>query len=183
MKIVPPKGFITLFEKQFPLCDVNEPYQGPLVVTKACIDVQDWQNKLSSLPDGFWDEDYQVGNVKLTRPAHDAWGIQKIIFTFCDDFLLKVYDLPYSRQQEWKNLLSSVYRTLNINENRVVRSLLARMPSGVSIPVHHDTGYWVKRTHRCHLAIETGEDVEFWVGAQENDMQQVSVLFSSSWLS
>ena len=29
------------------------------------------------------------GNVKMTRPAHDAWGIKKITFNFCDDFLLK----------------------------------------------------------------------------------------------
>jgi NAD-dependent dihydropyrimidine dehydrogenase PreA subunit len=175
MKITPSEGFISLEDKRFPLCGLSQPYQGPIVVTRGCIDIQSWKNKLNSLPEGFWDEEHQVGNVKLTRPAHDAWGIQKIIFTFCDDFLMKVYDLPYSRQQDWKDLLLSVYRTINVNENRIVRSLLARMPSGVTIPVHHDTGYWVKRTHRCHLAIETGEEVEFWVGAQENNLRQVSI--------
>lgn len=40
----------------------------------------------------------------------------------------------------------------------------------MDIPVHHDTGYWVKHTHRVHVAIETGELVDFLVGPTEEHM-------------
>lgn len=37
----------------------------------------------------------------------------------------------------------------------MVRCLLASMPPGCVIPVHHDTGHWVKHSHRVHVAIVT----------------------------
>lgn len=37
----------------------------------------------------------------------------------------------------------------------MVRCLLASMPPGCVIPVHHDTGHWVKHSHRIHVAIVT----------------------------
>eukprot|EP01034_Spumella_vulgaris_P031548 gene31548-38965_t len=42
------------------------------------------------------------------------------------------------------------------------------MPPGVSIPVHHDTGHWVKHCHRIHVAIDTGEEVDFMVGPTDD---------------
>ena len=132
------------------------------------------------------------------RPAHDRWGIKKIVFTFCDDFMLKgkysqstfsarlfsrvinyffecylVLDLPWSQLPEWKELLDPIYDAIGINESMVVRSLLASMGPGVNIPVHHDTGYWVKHTHRCHVAIDTDcEKVDFMVGPNEDKMRK-----------
>jgi hypothetical protein len=47
---------------------------------------------------------------------------------------------------------------------------LASMPPGATIPVHHDTGEWVKHTHRIHVPIITGEGVEFLVGPNEGEM-------------
>jgi hypothetical protein len=43
----------------------------------------------------------------------------------------------------------------------------------MSIPVHHDTGYWVKHTHRIHVPIITGERVDFLVGPTEERMRKV----------
>jgi hypothetical protein len=48
------------------------------------------------------------------------------VFTFCDDFLLKVVDLPWSRDEEWRSLLRPIYAALGVDESKVVRSLLAR---------------------------------------------------------
>lgn len=64
--------------------------------------------------------------MQITRPAHDAWGIKKIIFTFCDDFLLKVVELPWSREERWRRHLLSIYEAIGVQESKVVRSLLAR---------------------------------------------------------
>lgn len=56
----------------------------------------------------------------------------------------------------------------------MVRSLLARMPPGAKIPVHHDTGYWVRYTHRCHLPIVTAKEVHFYVGATDDTLKEVA---------
>lgn len=175
LKVIPPFGKVELADKVEPtyLKDPAEVY----AFTRAKIDIKPWKDKLATLSEAFWSGEEQEGNVKLVRPAHDAWGIQKVVFTFCDDFLLKVVDLPYSQQEDWKKLIQSVYNAVGIDEKKVVRCLLARMPPGVKIPVHHDTGFWVQHTHRVHLAIHSGEEVEFWVGHNEDSMQQVSLYY------
>ena len=178
-KVVPNVGVVELNDKVRPLCDWNPPFIGECCVTRGQVDVSGWKRVFSQLGEQLWIDECQEGNVRLIRPAHDAWGIQKVVFTFCDDYLQRVYDLPYSQHPTWKPLLQSVYKALNINEDRVVRALLARMPEGVSIPVHHDTGYWVRHSHRCHLAIETGEEVEFWVGPTADTMKMVFPRFLS----
>lgn len=153
----------------------NSPLHADFAFTRGMIDVSGWKSTLSSLPSNVWEDEEQEGNVKLTRPAHDAWGIKKIIFTFCDDFLQKVFDLPWSQQPMWRKLLLPVYEACGIKESQVVRSLLASMPPGISIPVHHDTGYWVKHTHRLHLAIESDSElVNFYVGATDDTLHKIS---------
>ena len=146
----PPQGIVDLKEKQQPVCETAPPFHADYAFTRAVVDVSALKSKLLSLPPELWeDEKQQEGNVKLHRPAHDAWGIKKIVFTFCDDFLLKVFDLPWSQAEEWRRHLLPIYAAVGVDESKVVRSLLASMPPGMSIPVHHDTGYWVKHTHRC----------------------------------
>jgi len=123
--VVPPSGLVPLTSKLSPVCDrkANKSME-PLVVTRAVVDVRGFKEHLESLPRQIWDED-QDGNVQLTRPAHDAWGIKKIIFTFCDDYLQKVLDLPWSQQPEWRKFLLPIYEACGIKESQVVRSLLA----------------------------------------------------------
>ncbi len=95
-------------------------------------------------------------NVHITRPSHDAWGIQKIILIFCDDFLQNVYEMPYFHLPKYQNLrngIQPIIDILNIDTHRIVRMLFASLPNGVTIPIHHDTGEWVKHTHRIHVPI------------------------------
>lgn len=54
--------------------------------------------------------------------------------------------------------LQPVMDVLGIPEEKMVRCLLASMPPGCLIPVHHDTGHWVQHTHRVHVAIITDVD-------------------------
>lgn len=172
MKIIPPYGTIQLNEKLIPIIEHEiPPVNYPLIVTRKEINITSFKEKLLSLPSDIWDDEHQIGNVKLTRPAHDKWGIKKIIFTFCDDFMLKVLDLPWSQDETWKQLLDPIYEAIGVDKNKIVRSLLASMPPGVVIPVHHDTGHWVKYTHRVHVPIITGPELEFLVGPNEQSLQ------------
>lgn len=152
--IDPPLGEVSLRDKQSPIHeweDREAAEQQGLVFTRGNIDISAFKEKLLNLPADMWEDENQEGNVKVKRPSHDAWGIKKIVFTFCDDFIMKVLDLPYSRSEEWKSLLSPIYAAIGVDESRVVRSLLASMPPQMEIPVHHDTGYWVKHAHRIHV--------------------------------
>jgi len=178
---IPPVGEVSLLEKkQIPVCEQPEPFDEHYAFTRGTLDIGPFKEKLLSLPAEMWEDENQMGNVRITRPAHDAWGIKKIVFNFCDDFLLKVLDFPWSQLPEWRELLSSVYAAMGIDESKVVRSLLASIPPGVTIPVHHDTGYWVKHTHRCHLAIVTHKDIVFKVGPTPELMKRVSIFLLSS---
>lgn len=117
-------------------------------------------------------------NVHITRPSHDAWGIQKIILLFCDDFLQTVYEMPYFTSPKYVKLqqsLQSIYDVLNIQTDRIVRMLFASLPAGVTIPVHHDTGEWVKHTHRVHVPIivDNPNHILFRCGPTEDTLQRV----------
>jgi len=172
--VVPPDGIVSLSNKQKPVCERNpSEFDSNYVFTRAKLDTTQFKQYLQSLPNEIWEDKNQVGNVNLIRPAHDKWGIQKIIFTFCDDFLMKVFDLPWSQKEEWRQYLLPIYESIGIHEKQVVRSLLASMPPGVSIPVHHDTGYWVKHTHRLHVPLITSELVDFLVGPTPELLKKV----------
>ena len=172
--VVPPEGCVLLSEKQTPVCERPVSEQGEYhAFTLGKVDVSAFKAKLRSLSPDAWEDEHQEGNVKLKRPSHDAWGIKKIVFNFCDDFLLKVLDLPYSKDKEWRELLLPIYDAIGVDEDKIVRSLLASMPPGMNIPVHHDTGYWVKHCHRIHVAIESGPGVDFFVGPTNDTVRKV----------
>jgi len=73
------------------------------------------------------------------------------------------------------------------------------MPAGAVIPIHHDTGtvfvciehlsrrwiwvssyillgYWVRRSHRVHVAIDTNDDVDFLVGPVDDKLEKVKLM-------
>lgn len=183
--ITPPDGKVLSCEKTIPIVELNDDpkHEKCYAFKRGEVNITEIKKKLFEMAPSKWDDENQDGNVKLTRPAHDAWGIKKIMFVFCDDFLQKCLVLPWSQSSEWKEFLKSVYNSINIDESRVVRCLLAKMPPGSSIPVHHDTGNWVKHTHRCHLAIQTDDQVDFMIGPNPENMKKVrntSILLYSS---
>ena len=173
----PPIGLVSLIpDKSCPVSMLDEEvisiYNNKLIVTRGFCDVSQIKQKIRNLPKEAWGKGEDYGNVDLVRPSHDQWGITKIIFTFCDDFLLKVLDCPFSQQAEWQSLLYPIFEQLKVDKSKVVRCLLAKMAPNMTIPVHHDTGYWVKYTHRVHVPIESGPGVEFLVGPTEDSMKR-----------
>ncbi len=128
----------------------------------------------------IWDSKFaSKNNVSVTRPSHDAWGIKSCVLLFCDDFLSTVYEMPwwhdetslasYDGSTSFKKAVEPILQALGVDgpsgNRRIVRMLLASMPPGVTIPVHHDTGAWVKKSHRVHVPIiTTPEEVLFRCG-------------------
>lgn len=135
-------------------------------------------------PTNLWNEDNAArNNVKITRPSHDAWGIKKIMLVFCDDFLHTIYTLPWyqtgtsksSVGDELHAAIQPILDVLQIKQSQMVRCLLAALPPGVTIPIHHDTGEWVKYTHRVHVPIIVPDPskVLFRCGPTEQSMDRV----------
>ena len=103
-------------------------------------------------PTNYWDpRNAAVHNVAITRPSHDAWGVQKIVLVFSDDFASKIYQLPWYK--DFEEALQPILDVCLPPGACLIRSIFASLPPGVTIPVHHDTGEWVKQTHRVHVPI------------------------------
>jgi hypothetical protein len=128
----------------------------------------------------LWDEANACqNNVHITRPSHDAWGIKKIALIFCDDFLQTVYELPWWYDfPDMKSSIQPILDLLQIPIHRIVRMLFASLPPGVTIPVHHDSGYWVKFSHRVHIPIIVAnpDKVLFRCGPTDECMDRVSCI-------
>lgn len=129
----------------------------------------------------LWNEqNASKNNVKITRPSHDRWGIKKIVLMFCDDFLHTIYTLPWYQEgnktgNEMHSALQPILDCLGIQKSQLVRCLLAGLPPGVTIPVHHDTGEWVRYTHRVHVPIIVPDPskVLFRCGPNEQSLERV----------
>jgi hypothetical protein len=106
-------------------------------------------------PTNLWEgANAAVNNVAICRPSHDAWGIKKIVLIFCDDFLRDIYELPWWHgRSDMRDAIQPILDQLQVSPDRIARLLLASLPPGVTIPVHHDTGEWVKHTHRVHVPV------------------------------
>lgn len=126
----------------------------------------------------LWDEiNAAVSNVHVIRPSHDAWGIKKIVLIFCDDFLQTVYEMPWwHKRPDIRKAIQPILDLLNVEPNRIVRMLMAGLPPRTTIPVHHDTGEWVKHTHRVHvpIIIDNPDKILFRCGPTETNMQRVN---------
>jgi hypothetical protein len=146
---------------------IREGYNDPLATPplqklkaspKACNSSSNNSNDNSNdnfSPTNFWDaSNAAANNVHITRPSHDAWGIKKIVLFFCDDFLQDVYELPWWHSNvAMRDAVQPILDCLQVEPSRVVRLLLAALPPGVTIPIHHDSGEWVKHTHRVHVPV------------------------------
>jgi len=52
-------------------------------------------------------------------------------------------------------------------QGRIVKLMLVRLPAGMTIPVHTDSGNALTQVHRCHLPIVTDPKVAFWIEGEE----------------
>lgn len=125
----------------------------------------------------YWDPaNAAVNNVSICRPSHDTWGINKIVLVFADDFLQQRYHFPWwHRHRNFQAALQPLLDLLQISPDQVVRLLFASLPPGVTIPVHQDSGEWVRFTHRVHVPVIVGDPnkILFRCGLTEDTMQRI----------
>ncbi|EEY57264.1 uncharacterized protein PITG_11100 [Phytophthora infestans T30-4] len=141
-----------------------------VVPVQENIDISLLQERIRAGGRELWDPANQKDNVPVRRAGHDTWGIGKVVFIFCDDYLQKVFTFPWFHS--WQKELDPIFEQINIPVNRIVRCILASMPAGADIPVHHDTGSWVHFTHRMHIPVFTSPDIDFMVGPNDQNMQR-----------
>ena len=123
----------------------------------------------------YWDPITAAqSNVYVRRPSHDAWGIPKIVFIYCDDFLQNIYTFPWL--STFRAALQPILNVLQIPMERVARMLLASLPNGSTIPLHYDTGEWVKYTHRIHVPVLVHQhaNILFRCGPTAESLQRIS---------
>ncbi|KAF1775758.1 Isopenicillin N synthase-like [Phytophthora cactorum] len=120
------------------------------------IDISLLQERIRAGGSELWDPANQEDNVPVRRAGHDTWGIGKVVFIFCDDYLQKVFTFPWFHS--WQKELNPIFEQINIPVNH--------------IPVHHDTGSWVHFTHRMHIPVFTSPDIDFMVGPNDQNMKR-----------
>ena len=125
----------------------------------------------------LWDPiNASIHNVNIVRPSHDAWGIGKIVLVFADDFLNSVYELPWWHiRTDIQEAIQPILECLQVPPQRIVRLLLASLPPGTTIPLHHDSGAWVWQTHRVHVpvVVEHPDDILFRVGKTDDCLERI----------
>lgn len=159
-------------DKARPVCQLQAEQRDvtPVVHHMGTVDISPILAKFASAHPQLWDPAYQATqNVHMIRPAHDNWGIGKIVLTFCDDYMANRYEFPWWK--EWRSAIEPIYQKFGIPSERVVRCLFASMPPGAFIKVHHDTGLWVKHTHRVHVPITSNAKVKFWIGSTNESLE------------
>ncbi|KAF1332322.1 Glucosamine 3-sulfotransferase 1, partial [Globisporangium splendens] len=158
-------------QKQVPTSEVDPAVarEFPVVIERQCgVDVSKLQQRITAAGPQLWDPAHQKANVPIQRAGHDKWGIGKVVFIFCDDYIRKVYTFPWFH--EWRAELEPIFAQIGIPVERVVRCILACMPPDSVVPVHHDTGAWVSKSHRMHIPIFTDASIDFQVGHNEQSM-------------
>lgn len=158
-------------QKQVPLSELDPAVASgfPVVVERQRdIDISALQQRIANAGPQLWDPAHQKDNVPIQRAGHDKWGIGKVVFVFCDDYIRKVYTFPWFH--EWRDELEPIFKQIQIPFDRVIRCILASMPPDSDVPVHHDTGSWVGKSHRMHIPIFTDASIDFQVGHNEQAM-------------
>ena len=171
MEPPPSRGEIPLTSKATPTHNIAPSERAAIVCLSCrCASVGDaaaaLRAKLLSDEARLWATDAACAarrtNVYIARPYHDRLGIGNVPFIFCDDNIKTVYRCPW--YAEWRPLLVPIFAAIGVDERRVARCVLARLPPGVTIPPHHDQGHWVSMTHRMHCPLITSPGVVFSAG-------------------
>lgn len=48
--------------------------------------------------------------------------VAQIVFVYCDDFLMRTFEMPWFHDPEWRSLLAPVFASAGIPMNKVRRS-------------------------------------------------------------
>ena len=170
------QGLIDLGDKQTP-SDFLPPHERPTLKCMSLLSddigpaMARLEARVRALPKSAWTREGQrATNVCINRPYHDRLGIFNIPFIFCDDGVRTVYHFPWFKK--WLPELTPIFEHLNLDPARLLRCVMARLPAGVTIPTHHDTGHWVQVAHRVHCPVITNPQVFFYAGHSQDTLER-----------
>ena len=96
------------------------------------------------------------------------------IFLIYDDDLRHVSPTRRERFREYEPLVTPIFTLLSagICGGGCVRCLLTRLKPGGCIPPHVDRGFSLEHSHRVHVPIVSGGQVEFRVGDEVRNLEE-----------
>lgn len=96
-----------------------------VVERQAGVDVSALQRRIRAEGEQLWDPSHQTDNVPIQRAGHDKWGIGKVVFVFCDDYISRVYTFPWFHA--WKDELEPVFQQIQIPLERVRTAVVMQL--------------------------------------------------------
>ena len=133
----------------------------------ANFDVEALRKKIEQIPAAKWLESERE---KLFAVHKDTQSLLVVLF---EDFKHEKpeYLEPYFELQN--ELKPAVDRIADYYQNNgfIVRVLLAKLLAGGKIPHHTDAGYSLMNCHRVHIPVITNDEIVFFVGGEEKNMQ------------
>ena len=130
-------------------------------------DVEALRKKIEEIPAGRW---LESGRERLFAVHKDTQSVLLVLF---EDFKHEKPDFLefyFELQNELKPLVDYVAGYYQ-NNGFIVRLVLAKLLAGGKIPHHTDAGFSLLNCHRVHIPIITNDEVAFFVGGEEKNMQ------------
>lgn len=134
---------------------------------KESIDIGKLKTRVEQFPDAKWRESERERLFDVHRDT------QALLLVHFEDFK---YEQPEYRelfaelQDELQPVIDYIADYYQGN-GFVLRVLLAKLRAGGKIPHHTDAGFSLLNCHRVHIPIVTNDDVIFFVGGEEKNMQ------------
>jgi len=143
-----PRG-VPLNQLARPTCELHPHARAkllPALVKRCDFDAQPLVDLLAAKGNLAWDgREQAVTNVPFERPAHDRWGVGKVMLIHCDDCMKKVYHMPWwTSDPAWKKAIEPLFEALGVPAHRVVRCLLAKLPPRTVIPVRTSSVHFTR---------------------------------------
>jgi len=125
------------------------------------------RKKIEEMPPERWLESERERLFDVHRDT------QALLMVHFEDYKYKKPDYRDLYAEFQRELEPVVDYVANYYQNNgfVVRLILAKLVAGGKIPKHTDAGFSLLNCHRIHLPIVTNEDVVFFVGGEERNMQ------------
>jgi hypothetical protein len=122
---------------------------------------------------------------QLTDEQWNAWNLRQKKFDFHSK--TKTYPLSWATDlgnnnyivsiknkfdNIWDILTPIIQNLENYYDGRCLNVMFANLPSGEEIKAHVDNSDLLKSIHRCHLPIQTNEDVIFYLDRQPYHLKE-----------
>ena len=130
-------------------------------------DVEALRKKIEEIPAARWLESERE---RLFAVHKDTQSVLLVLFEDFKHERPEFLEFYFELQNELKPLVDRVAGYYQ-NNGFIVRLVLVKLRAGGKIPHHTDAGFSLLNCHRVHIPIITNDEVAFFVGGEEKNMQ------------